>query len=150
MSGYLLFFFAALTLSSVVVAEVARFGNCASNKDKCTVHEVRINPCKEASTNKPCKVRRGRPGSLEIDYTPHFDSQNLTANGVCMGQLFPNMETDACLTTTCPVTAGNRQTYTFNIFVDRKFPSGIFDVDWSLIGATEEDQCCISVKIFLK
>lgn len=151
MSNHIIvFIFAVLTLFSAVVCEIIAVDNCAPNKDKCTIHEVRIDPCKEAATRKPCKVKRGKSGNIEIDYTPHFDSDTLSAKATYLGQLLPNMETDACLTTPCPVVSGNKRTYTYQLLVDRKFPSGIFDVNWSLTGQNDDDQCCVVMKIFLK
>ena len=34
----------------------------------------------------------------------------------------PNMDTDACKTTTCPVKIGNRQTYTYNLHISPVYP----------------------------
>ncbi|KAB0798779.1 hypothetical protein PPYR_07074 [Photinus pyralis] len=146
----IVFIFAVLTLFSAVVGEIITFDNCATNKDKCTIHEVRMDPCKEAAAKKPCKVKKGKPGSIEIDYTPHFDSDTLTGTATYLGQLLPNMETNACLTSPCPVVSGNKQTYTYQLLIDRIFPSGIFDVHWTLTGQNEGDHCCVSTKIFLK
>ena len=35
----------------------------------CTVHEVRVDPCKEAEEGKPCRLKRGHHASISFDYT---------------------------------------------------------------------------------
>ena len=35
----------------------------------CTINEVRISPCAEASEGKPCVIKRGRSASIEFDFT---------------------------------------------------------------------------------
>ena len=145
-----IFVFAVLTLISAVVCEIVSVENCAPNIDKCKINEVRIDPCKEAATKRPCKIKRGKPASIEIDYTANFASETFTAEATYLGQLLPQMETNACLTTPCPVVPGSKQTYKYELNVDRKFPSGIFNVRWSLTGQQTDDQCCAILKIFLK
>ncbi|KAF5301412.1 hypothetical protein FQA39_LY02141 [Lamprigera yunnana] len=146
----IIFVFALLTLFSAVVCEIVTLENCAENKDKCTVNEVQIDPCSEAASKKPCKIKRGKPASITIDYTPHFSCDRLTGEATYLDQLLPQMETDACKTTTCPVVSGTTQKYTYNLMISRKFPSGIFNVKWTLTGANDDDQCCVIMKIFLK
>ncbi|KAF5285629.1 hypothetical protein FQR65_LT13110 [Abscondita terminalis] len=146
----IIFVFAVLSLISAVVCEIVTVENCAPNKDKCNIDEVRVDPCAEAASKKPCKIKRGKPASVEIDYTPHFSADTMLAKATYLDQLLPGMDTDGCKTTQCPVVAENKQTYTYNLNIARKFPSGIFNVHWSLTGANEEDQCCVIIKIFLK
>lgn len=35
----------------------------------CTIHEVRVNPCREAEERKPCTLKKGRNASISFDYT---------------------------------------------------------------------------------
>lgn len=41
----------------------------ASSNSTCVVHEVRIDPCAEASEKQPCKIKRGRSAIIAFDYT---------------------------------------------------------------------------------
>jgi hypothetical protein len=36
----------------------------------CEIHEVRVEPCREAAERKPCLLKRGRNASISFDYTP--------------------------------------------------------------------------------
>lgn len=38
-------------------------------KGACTIHALRINPCKEASSNKACKLKKGSKYELQMDFT---------------------------------------------------------------------------------
>lgn len=38
--------------------------------EHCKIHEVKINPCPEASNNEPCRIKRGRTASMEFEFTP--------------------------------------------------------------------------------
>ncbi|KAK4886433.1 hypothetical protein RN001_002704 [Aquatica leii] len=120
---FIIFVFAVITLISAVVGEIVTVENCAPNKEKCTIEEVRIDPCAEAASKKPCKLKRGKPAGVAIDYVPHFSSDSITAKATYLDQLLPGMDTDGCKTTKCPVIAGNKQTYTYNLNIARKFPS---------------------------
>ncbi|KAK5644854.1 hypothetical protein RI129_006154 [Pyrocoelia pectoralis] len=82
----IVFIFAVLTLFSAVVCKIITVdNNCGKspNKDKCKIHEVRIDPCQEAETKKPCKVKRGKSGNIEIDYTPRRVKKGENPNISC-------------------------------------------------------------------
>ncbi|KDR10612.1 hypothetical protein L798_15140, partial [Zootermopsis nevadensis] len=92
----------------------------------CTVHEVRITPCADATENKPCKIKRGRSASISVDFTPTVSGDGLTGKIFWVNQMgdlpFVGMNSDACSFTTCPIQAGNRQTYEYQLSVSKKFP----------------------------
>lgn len=44
-------------------------GDEIASAPNCTIHEVRISPCAEASQGKPCVIKRGRSASIEFDFS---------------------------------------------------------------------------------
>lgn len=38
--------------------------------NSCSIQEVRIAPCDETDKNKPCRIKRGKSYSFEVDFTP--------------------------------------------------------------------------------
>jgi len=40
------------------------------NTVQCTIHEVRVDPCREAEERKPCSLKKGQDASISFDYTP--------------------------------------------------------------------------------
>lgn len=53
-----------LTLWNLVICISAQ-----TNALNCTIHEVRVDPCREAEERKPCVLKRGRTASISFDYT---------------------------------------------------------------------------------
>lgn len=41
--------------------------------NSCSIQELRITPCDEPNKTKPCRIKRGKSYSLEIDFTPGID-----------------------------------------------------------------------------
>merc|ERR1711911_528236 len=108
-------------------AEKAGFGTA-------TVQDVRITPC---SDPRRCVLKKNTNVAIEIDYTPTQNSTGpMTASAawaMSNAQLpLPNMDTDACKTTTCPVKIGNRQTYTYNLHISPVYPPRNYNVKWTL------------------
>ncbi|PSN35232.1 hypothetical protein C0J52_15517 [Blattella germanica] len=165
-------FFVVLLLVAAAWGEVVQFESCPPDSEdepapapNCTVHEVRISPCAEASENKPCKIKRGRSASIQFDFTalivqytcftvPAAATETLTGRAFwtnTAGDLpFVGMNTDACSYTTCPVQANQRQTYDYQLSISRKFPVRAYDVKWKLWNEElSVFQCCFIAKIKL-
>lgn len=49
----------------------------AEDRVQCTIHEVRVDPCREAEERKPCSLRRGRNASISFDYTARKYTQSI-------------------------------------------------------------------------
>ncbi|XP_015114239.1 MD-2-related lipid-recognition protein [Diachasma alloeum] len=140
---------------ALVGADVVQFQPCSyrePTQTNCTVHELRINPCAEAAEGKPCRVKRGTDASIEFDYTTNFAADTLQGRAYWANKLmdvpFLGMETNACLSTPCPLKADTKQTYKMALHVDTKYPARSFDVKWKLWNQ-QEQECCIVFQIKL-
>ncbi|CAD6234114.1 GSCOCG00007567001-RA-CDS [Cotesia congregata] len=130
------------------VSEVIQFRNCEypeGTKLNCTVHEVRVNPCAEASQEKPCRLQRGEDASIAFDYTANFEGNTLESRAYWTNQVidlpFVGMETDACAKTVCPVQPGQKQTYDIAIPIMKAYPARTYDVKWRMWN-TQNQECC--------
>lgn len=43
----------------------------------CTVHEVRVDPCREAEERKPCSLKKGRNATIYFEFTPRTYTQSI-------------------------------------------------------------------------
>ncbi|KAJ9589646.1 hypothetical protein L9F63_017135 [Diploptera punctata] len=153
--------FFLLLLATAALAEVVQFEDCPQESDDetapsgtCTIQEVRISPCAEAAENKPCKIKKGNSASIGFDFTASQNSDVLTGRAYwanVVGDLpFAGMNTNACNYTTCPVQANQRQTYLYQLQIQKKFPVRAYDVKWKLWNEeTSLFQCCFITKIKL-
>ncbi|XP_076632822.1 MD-2-related lipid-recognition protein [Colletes latitarsis] len=116
----------------------------------CTVHEVYVDPCKEAIEGKPCKIKRGIIGNMTFHYTPSFAAENLQTRIYWASQMmdipFLGMNPDACLSTACPVVAGQRGVYHAEINILKKYPIRMYDIKWK-IWNEQEQECCFMFQI---
>ncbi|XP_072742573.1 MD-2-related lipid-recognition protein [Anoplolepis gracilipes] len=143
-----------------VYAEVVHWTPCPevdyvdNDTSVCTIHEVTVDPCREAEERKPCSLKKGRNASITFDYTTHFNSETLLSRAYWASEIvdlpFLGMPLDACSSncTICPTTPGVRQTYTVLLPISKKFPSRTYDLKWKLWGA-EEKLCCFMFQIKL-
>ncbi|XP_015171621.1 PREDICTED: MD-2-related lipid-recognition protein-like [Polistes dominula] len=160
MNGNGEFVFVALLLLALSsfksYAEVVHFRECPKPTpdavSNCTIHEVRVDPCREAAENKPCKIKRGHNSSISFDYTPNFDGEKLETRGYWASALadlpFLGMNSDACTMTKCPVVSGQKQTYNVQLFISKKFPVRTYDLKWKMWNEREQE-CCFMFQIKL-
>ncbi|XP_055630640.1 MD-2-related lipid-recognition protein-like [Toxorhynchites rutilus septentrionalis] len=138
-----------VSLMTIALAEVVKFQDCKENV-KCTVHEVRIDPCPEVAKNKPCRLVRHSNVTVSFDYTPQFGAQEATSKAFWSQNLmdlpFAGMDTEACKHTSCPVVEGQRQSYSYNLNVLKSFPPRAYDVKWKLMNEANE-MCCFITQI---
>uniref|UniRef100_U5EWD5 Putative ml domain salivary peptide n=1 Tax=Corethrella appendiculata TaxID=1370023 RepID=U5EWD5_9DIPT len=138
--------------------EITEFEKCGDVSDlskhgNCEIHEVRITPCKEALEGKPCILRRGKSAVVSFDYTPHFASADTKAQAAWVKgtSLIPwiGLDSNACAYTKCPYEPNEKQTYTTDLEIGRKYPSQLYDVKYTL---TNEDGefCCFLTQIKIK
>lgn len=38
--------------------------------DLCEINEVQVEPCKEASKNQACRIKRGKNAGIDVYFTP--------------------------------------------------------------------------------
>lgn len=147
----LVFLFLAL---SVVFAERIPWRTCpfpdSNTPSNCTIHEVYLDPCAEAKDEKPCKVKRGITANMTFHYTPDFTSDKMNVRIFWASQVmdipFLGMDPNACLSTTCPVVAGQRNVYHADIPILKKYPVRTYDIKWK-IWNEEEQECCFMFQI---
>ncbi|KAL0123573.1 hypothetical protein PUN28_005826 [Cardiocondyla obscurior] len=137
---------------SAVHAEIVHWTPCQTSSEvQCTVHEVRVDPCTEAAEKKPCSQKRGRNATISFDYTSQFGG-SLSSRAYWASEIvdlpFLGMSTDACTSTVCPGTPGQKQTYTNVIHISKKFPPRTYDVKWKLWNE-QEQECCFIFQIKL-
>ncbi|XP_053658414.1 ecdysteroid-regulated 16 kDa protein-like [Anopheles marshallii] len=135
----------------VVSAEVVNFQKCPGEAtEKCTIHEVSITPCPEAEKGNVCTLLTRSQVNITFDFTPEFAAHNLTADVSWtrpnLDLPFVGMDKEACERTNCPVVAGNRQRYTYNLTIKKEYPPQYYDVKWKLT-SDNNDSCCFIVPI---
>ncbi|XP_012059676.1 PREDICTED: MD-2-related lipid-recognition protein-like [Atta cephalotes] len=121
------------------------------NTVQCTIHEVRVNPCREAEERKPCSLKKGQDASISFDYTPQFNG-SLFSRAYWASEIvdlpFLGMPIDACPSTTCPASPGQKQTYSVVLPISKKFPTRTYDLKWRLWNE-QEQECCFMFQIKL-
>ncbi|OXU21672.1 hypothetical protein TSAR_010171 [Trichomalopsis sarcophagae] len=99
-----------------------------STPNVCTIHEVRVLPCKEAVQGKACNLKKGEDAKISFDFTPKFDASKVESRAYWPNQLVDlplmGMESDACKDgTTCPLAKDTKYTYNINLPISKKFPT---------------------------
>ncbi|XP_076167612.1 MD-2-related lipid-recognition protein [Ptiloglossa arizonensis] len=138
---------------SMVYAEIIPHRPCPYPDQtplNCTIHEVNLDPCKEAAEGKPCKIKKGITGNITFQYTPNFSADTLQGRVYWATQAtdipFLGMDSDACLSTPCPVLADQKSTYHAEIHILKKYPVRTFDLKWK-IWNEQEQECCFMFQI---
>ncbi|XP_049768814.1 MD-2-related lipid-recognition protein-like [Schistocerca cancellata] len=143
-----------------VAGEIVEFLQCPDYKmdgavvsRNCSVHAVRVHPCAEAAYGQPCKIRKGQAAGISFSYTPDESAEQVKAVAYWHGNMgdvaFQGMDTDGCHFTSCPLTAGARANYSYDLQISRKFPSREYSVMWKLWNKGEpvKFECCFIVRI---
>ncbi|XP_011643443.2 MD-2-related lipid-recognition protein-like [Pogonomyrmex barbatus] len=141
---------------STVYAEVVHWTPCPAESEErivqCIIHEVRVDPCREAEERKPCSLKRGRNASISFDYTADFSGNALSSRAYWASELvdlpFLGMPLDACTSTVCPASPGQRQIYSVILHISKKFPARTYDLKWKLWNE-QEQECCFMFQIKL-
>ncbi|XP_018316923.1 MD-2-related lipid-recognition protein [Mycetomoellerius zeteki] len=141
---------------STVYAEVVHWTPCPSDPEQntaqlCIIHEVRVDPCREAEERKPCFLKKGQDASISFDYTPQFNG-SLSSRAYWASEIvdlpFLGMPLDACQSTVCPASPGQKQTYSVALPISKKFPSQTYNLKWKLWNE-QEQECCFMFQIKL-
>lgn len=125
-------------LQAVISCQRSRAG--AANYGTATISEIRITPCPEADSRRPCILRKGTNVTIEVDLVPTVASSTpITGKAFWANRMMelplPNMNTNACESLACPIQANVPQTYRYILPVSRSFPTRRYDVRWKLTGA---------------
>ncbi|KAF4519736.1 hypothetical protein B566_EDAN014249 [Ephemera danica] len=116
-----------LAFLAAASAELVQFQPCddPDGSVQCDVQNVNINPCAEAESGEPCRIRKGNSAAITFDFTPSVSATELESKAYWVGSMgslpWIGMETNACLFTTCPVTAGQVSHYNYTLKVSKKY-----------------------------
>ncbi|XP_075233709.1 MD-2-related lipid-recognition protein-like [Lycorma delicatula] len=138
-------------------SEVLPHEPCRQKDEKytlaCTVHEVRVSPCPEVSSNKPCKLTYGKNGSISFDYSADFDAEKANSRAYwdkgVIDLPFQGMNKDACQFTQCPIKAGVKSSYTYGLPITNEYPAGDYLVKWRIWNKEINKQCCFKIRIII-
>lgn len=115
----------------------------------CKVEEVTVDTCALDRSTKACILKRGLNYTLNIDFVPEFDGDDITLLAYALlpgaDAEFQGMDENACHWMTCPLVKGVKQTYTFNLSMRRSYPAGMFNVRW-LMKKAGQPKCCFTNK----
>ncbi|CAD6993005.1 MD-2-related lipid-recognition protein [Ceratitis capitata] len=139
-----------LAAFSLSLAEIVDFKKCG-DVDACTIQEVRVDPCPQASEHLACHIRRRRPATMSFDFTPNFVAETLEASlswqkSATQDLPLITMDKEACKYTPCPTVANQRQTYTIDVPIESKFPLNPYTIKWTLKAPTGQ-VCCFTIDI---
>lgn len=92
----------------------------------CSIDSVTVEGCRKDRNSKACKVKRNVNAAINIEFTPDFDGSDITMMAYALlpgiEKAFPDMDENACNFTSCPVTSGTKQTYTFGLKMAPTYP----------------------------
>lgn len=92
----------------------------------CSINSVTVEGCRKDKNSKACRVKRNINAAINIEFTPDFDGSDITMMAYALmpgiEKAFPDMNSDACSFTTCPVENGKRQTYSFGLKLAPTYP----------------------------
>ncbi|KAJ3659166.1 hypothetical protein Zmor_010870 [Zophobas morio] len=153
MMNFLIKAYMVVLLIGIITSEVVQFDNCEDADDSiCEIKEVRVEPCKEAKSKKPCKLRSGTNATIEFDYVPGFDAEKLVSQAYSVTPFIDlpliGMDRDGCKYTQCPTKSGETGTYKNTLFISPAFPLLNYIVKYRLWDArVGEKGCCVTFKI---
>lgn len=93
---------------------------------ECTIDSVTIGGGRKDRNSKASKLKRNVNASINVEFTPDFDGNDITMMAYALMPLvekpFPDMDPNACNHTTCPVVKGVKQTYSFGLKLSTTYP----------------------------
>ena len=149
-------FFVQLAVAGLIVLagtataeEIHNYRMCRNTK--CDVYDVEINPCPEAQDNKPCEIPQGINASITFKYNTSFSSNlpktRLYAETLLIDLPFLDMNTNACLYTSCPLVEKVVKTWTYNLYIAQAYPKGSYTVKMKMWNGDSKydnqyNECC--------
>ncbi|NP_001232987.1 MD-2-related lipid-recognition protein-like precursor [Acyrthosiphon pisum] len=140
--------------ASVVNAEqIKNFRMCRNTN--CDVYDVFIDPCPEALDNQACELPQTVNASIAFKYKPKFGSTlpktRLYAETLLLDLPFMDMDTNACLYTSCPMVKATEQNWLYNLYVSKNYPRASYTVKFKFWdnepNAHSDNQCCFKFDI---
>ncbi|KAK2707650.1 ecdysteroid-regulated 16 kDa protein-like [Artemia franciscana] len=128
---------------TVAYCEVTKlYKPCGKSKSFGTVklNEVRVSPCPQAEKRKPCVLKRGHNVTIELDFTPNIKKtvREFKAKAAWATKLadipLPNMNSNGCAFTDCPLENGKPASYKFNLLIAKSYPTRKYDAKWRFNG----------------
>ncbi|CAI6373111.1 unnamed protein product [Macrosiphum euphorbiae] len=141
--------------SAVNAEQVKDFRMCRSTN--CVVYDLFIDPCPEALDNKVCELPQATNVSIAFKYKPKFGS-NLPKTRL-YAQIFMldlpfilQMDTNACLYTSCPVVKDTEQNWLYNVFLPKNYPRTGYTFmfkfwDTEPNAHSDDAQCCFKFDV---
>ncbi|XP_060860366.1 MD-2-related lipid-recognition protein-like [Metopolophium dirhodum] len=143
-----------LAASAVNAEQVKNFRMCRSTN--CVVYDLFINPCPEALYNQACEFPQTVNASIAFKYIPKFNSNlpktRLYAETFLLDLPFLDMDTNACLYTSCPVMKNTEQYWLYKLFVSKNYPRTSYTVKFKFWDTepnahSDNPQCCFKFDI---
>eukprot|EP00102_Acyrthosiphon_pisum_P024738 XP_016661948.1 PREDICTED: uncharacterized protein LOC100574281 isoform X1 [Acyrthosiphon pisum] len=139
--------------SAVNAEEVTDFRMCRNTN--CDVYDVFIDPCPEALDNQACELPQTVNASIAFKYKPKFGSTlpktRLYAETLLLDLPFMDMDTNACLYTSCPMVKATEQNWLYNLYVSKNYPRASYTVKFKFWdnepNAHSDNQCCFKFDI---
>ncbi|KAL4113707.1 hypothetical protein QTP88_017286 [Uroleucon formosanum] len=142
-----------LAANAVNAEQIKNFHMCRNTS--CVVYDVFIDPCPEALDNQPCELPQTVNSSITFKYKPKFGSNlpktRLYAETLLVDLPFLDMDTNACLYTSCPMVKDNEQIWQYHLFISKNYPKASYTVKFKFWDngpdANSDDQCCFKFDI---
>ncbi|KAF6205702.1 hypothetical protein GE061_019875 [Apolygus lucorum] len=137
--------------------ELIAYDKCeAAGTPGCDISNLQINPCPEAASNEPCKIKRGSSATLTYNFTPRWapgaGAIKTRAYWAAVVDLpFLGMDSDACKFTTCPIVKDQQNFYNFTLFIEKKYPAQKYDIKFRIWEdeAEPKKECCVVFQLKL-
>ncbi|KAJ0176290.1 hypothetical protein K1T71_008464 [Dendrolimus kikuchii] len=139
----------AVLLASV---QAKFYTDCGSKL--ATVQSVGVSNC--AETARDCILKRNTNVTISLEFTPKEDVSSLTTDvhGIIMNLPvpFPLPQPDACKGNglTCPLKAGQKESYEATLQVLKSYPKVNVDVKWELKNENDDDLVCVLIRAKLQ
>ncbi|XP_039293968.1 MD-2-related lipid-recognition protein-like [Nilaparvata lugens] len=146
-----------------VYGEEVKFSKCQKfQRDKdgvarqyeqsCNIQKVFVDPCPDAASNEPCKVKHGNEGAITVHFTPQFSATNISSQAywdqALMNVPFEDMDTNGCKYMKCPMEKDVATTYSYKIGIKSTYPPDIYTVKWKVLSAEDPTkECCFRFRL---
>lgn len=147
----------------LVNGEEVKFSKCQKfQRDKdgvarqyeqsCNIQKVIVDPCPDAESNEPCKVKQGGHGAITVHFTPQFSASNVSSLASWDQSLvnlpFEDMDSDGCKYMKCPMEKDVPTTYSYKIPIKATYPPDIYTVKWKVQNAEDTTkECCFRFRL---
>ncbi|XP_060860099.1 uncharacterized protein LOC132937277 [Metopolophium dirhodum] len=138
-----------LAASAVNAEQVNNYRMCPSTS--CVVYDLFIDPCPEALYNQACEWTDNLNTSIAFKYNPEFGANlpktQLYSETFLMDLPFLNIDSNACLYTSCPVEKDTEQNWLFNLYVPKDYGKTYYIVKFMFWDTINYQECCFTFDI---